>query len=288
MEKEARIQRYEVFPRFSGIEQRENQPMGKTYKLVILDFHGTMTDHQLRTIRAYHHAAHEAFGVHLGKVFYQDALTRPSHASQHNGKKPETNEEFIRRQFQDAYGEDQIRTYLTQFRRYMETTYIPIPGIVKIVKTLMQEGIHVAVLTNGSQREVIQDNLERWGLPNLSEDLYSSHITGVRKPNKATIQRILDDYKQQGIHIQPHEVLAVGDYIDDIRTAHNIGVDSALMTRGNGWEHVRLREPKPTYVITTPFELVGIVHGEVPPETREEFELAPLLWKQDRWGPQKK
>jgi hypothetical protein len=53
------------------------------YDLVIMDFHGTITDHQLRTIRAYHHGAHVGLGIHLPKDFYHAALTRPA---QHDKK----------------------------------------------------------------------------------------------------------------------------------------------------------------------------------------------------------
>lgn len=249
------------------------------YSLVILDFHGTMTDHQLRLIRAIHHSGHEAFGKHFRKGVYQEALTRPSQSSGVGV----TNKEFFRRRFARHFSKPQVSSFLGRFDHYMNNTYIPIPGVIQTAKRLCDLGIDIVILTNGSNREVIQQALQKWGLGEISNPLYSSHITGVRKPDEETVNRIFRDFNDKGIKVPKEKVLMVGDYRDDIETAHNVGVDSVLIVRGNGQELFELHAPKPTYVITDPKELIPIVEGSVEPEIRREFIIGSPLWKKENW-----
>jgi len=257
---------------------------GLKYNLLIFDFHGTMTDHQLRAIRAYHHAGHEAFGTHLGKEFYQKALTRPSR----NSGEPVTNKEFIEDEFLQQVGDQKVNDFFERFNGYMNTTYIPIPNVPQVIRTLIKDGVNISILTNGSNREVIQEALQRWNLEDLSESLYNSHITGVKKPHTRTVEYILEDYEKQGISIPLKKTLMVGDYIDDIRTADNFKIDSALMVRANGQETIRIRSPKPTYVITDPKDLLKIVRGDFKQELGDTFTPKPSLWPRENWGEAKK
>lgn len=261
---------------------KETEPHTK-YNLLILDFHGTMTDHQLRAIRAYHHAGHEAFEAHLGKEFYQKALTRPSR----NSGEPVTNKKFIEDEFLEVFGDQKVENFFERFNGYMNTTYIPIPNMPQVIKALLRNAVNVSILTNGSNREVIQQSLQKWGLGELSEKLYNFHITGVKKPNIRTVEHILEDYEKQGKTISPTETLMVGDYIDDIRTSADMGIDSVLLVRGNGRDPINIISPKPTYIITDPRDLLQIVKGEFKQELGDTFTPQPTLWPRENWNQMK-
>lgn len=271
---------YKINPEVIGSPEKKRLK----YDLLILDFHGTMTDHQLRTIRSYHHAGHEALGTHLGKEFYQKALTRPSH----NSSEPVTNKEFIESEFSELFGDLRVKDFFERFNKYMNTTYIPIPGMPQVIKEITRKGINISILTNGSNREVIEQALQRWNLEELSKNLYNSHTTGVKKPNVRAVEHILEDYEKQGITISPKQALMVGDYIDDIRTAADFGIDSALIVKSNGTESFYLRPPKPTYIITDPRYLLRIVEGDFEQELGDTFTPKPTLWPRESWGNQTK
>lgn len=262
---------------------KENMEQLK-YTHLIFDFHGTITDHQLRLIRAYHQAGHEAFDEHLSKNFYQEALTRPSHASG-NGQ---TNREFISTKFY-IKERGEIDNFLSVFDHVMNVTFAPIPSLRATIRTLTSMGVYVVLLTNGTNRNLITNTLCLWdqndkfGIKTLSERLYSSHISGVKKPDEEAINFILRDLRKSRLSISQRTVLHIGDYIDDIQVAHNTNIDSVLFVRGNGQETFRIREPRPTYLITDPKELIEIVQGQRSPESREWVTINPVLWTNDNW-----
>jgi len=250
------------------------------YRLLIFDFHGTVTDHQLRAIAALHKAGHKALGIHLPKQFYQEALTRPSHVA----GKGMTNAEFITQKFAGQYSQDKIEEFLRVHKEQMDSVYKPIPGIKYVLRTLSDNDIKIAFLTNGSNREVVQQVLTQWGFPRIAENLYSSHITGVKKPDARAVTKILEDYRNNGEEFPKNQILMIGDYKDDIQTAHNLGIDSVLMTRGNGWKVMKVKEPRPTYIITDPFDIIRIVKGEVSEYREDLYNVVPLLWRRENWG----
>ncbi len=304
MERLVHVSPLEVLPRqesSSAIIPGAIEQIGKTepvvrkprYDLVIMDFHGTMTDHQLRLIRAYHHAAHDALGIHLGKEVYQEALTRPALSKNPQEKKigetplsGQSNKKFLASKFAGVDAEA-IARLVAAYDEYMRNIYIPIPNMPQSIRKLIEEGVEVAMLTNGGNREVIQSELEKWGFPTLSADLYSYHITGKRKPDIQAVEYIFNDYRQKGQDFTTERTLMVGDYFEDVVTARNVGMDSVLVMRGPGWETVELRDPKPTYIITDARDIVRVVHGEFPPIREDQIEVyvPPVLWKREDWNP---
>lgn len=305
MERPKHVSPLELLPRqenSSPVIPEAEEQIGKTesevreprYDLVIMDFHGTMTDHQLRLIRAYHHAAHDALGVHLGKEIYQEALTRPALSKNQpekgTGKTTlpgQSNKEFLASKFEGKYDAEALARLVSAYDEYMRNIFIPIPNMPQSIRKLIEEGVEVAMLTNGSNREVIQNQLGEWGFPSLSADLYSYHITGKKKPDVQAVEYILNDYRQKGQDFTTERTLMVGDYFEDVVTARNVGMDSVLVMRGPGWETVELRDPKPTYIITDARDIVRVVHGEFPPirEDQDEVYVPPVLWKREDWNP---
>lgn len=75
----------------------------------------------------------------------------------------------------------------------------------------------------------------------------------------------------------------VGDYKEDIDTCINSGIDSVLMVRGHGHVTLKIKEPRPKFIITDPRELIPIVEGKRDPELSKEFEFNPPLWSKEGW-----
>ncbi len=276
-----------------GRGRQETEIPQNKYSLVIIDFHGTITDHQLRTIRAYHHSAHAALGVHLEKDFYHAALTRPAqHAAGAEKSRrgdtastAQTNRQFIQDQFGQSHGNQAAQAMYDEFGRLMNEIYIPIPGALRTMRQLREEGVEFAILTNGDNREVIQRQLEKWRLPDLAANLYSHHLSGFKKPDVKAVNYILTDYERKGKTFTPEQILLVGDYVEDVQAAHNMGMDSVLVIRGPGWERVKIREPRPTYVVTEVSDLAPILHGTYPPLSGTEVYIPPVYWKNEDWDP---
>jgi FMN phosphatase YigB (HAD superfamily) len=267
---------------------KEVEKFKPRYGLVVLDFHGTLTDHQLRMIRALGMPAKEVLGESLPKILYQKAMTRPSKES----GQPQSMSEWIHERLlvsnknSNSNGDSDFvnTTFINRYNHYMENSYIPVPGMRKVLRGFANEGIQLAVLTNGKKRLEIFDTLEQWKLSDLANNLYSSHLTGVKKPDPAAIDYILDDFECRGKYFQKKDMLIVGDIIDDTGVASQAGVDSALLIRSTGQEEIELRDPKPTYVVTNFEELSDVVFGKTPIETRSHVKVQPSLWKNDRWG----
>lgn len=260
------------------------------YNLVILDFHGTMTDHQLRSIRSYHKAGHEAFGVHFGKEIYQGAMTRPSHASREgNG---ETNRQFITSQFGEGRTQEKIDEFIRVWTKVMKETYIPIPEIKETIKDLAELGTHVVLLTNGSEPNMIRETLRDWDPENkyrirdLSENVYSAVELGgesAKKPSTVPLDAIFKELEEKGHPVDKRRTLLVGDAIVDTQLAKAANVDCALMVRGNGQEQFLLRSPRPKYIILNSRELVEIARGNRFEETALELNIHPFLWNREAW-----
>lgn len=242
--------------------------MKRRYDLVILDFHGTQTDHALRTIRAYHVAAKKTFGTRFSKGFYQELLTRPLEV---NGGV--THKTYIGDLLSGVSPYSRERFYKS-FRQSMNNTFIPVPGMRETCRRLKRDGVALAVLTNGKNKADIAASLERWGLNFLVPHLYSPHETGAKKPDPEAIRYVMRQWEG----VVSERTLVVGDYRGDIESARAVGADSALIMRVYSQEQIPVVEPRPTYIITDPRELLAVVDGRRDPETRTEVSVRPLLW----------
>lgn len=246
------------------------------YKLIIFDFHGTMTDNQLRLIKSLHLAGHNAFNEPLGKSFYQAALSLPSKISGQGVSAAD----FIRTTFAGKHSPEKIDTFIKKHTEAMDEVYMPIPGISRTIEVLLKENLDVVVLTNGRNRKIVQDLLRKWGFPSLANNLYSSHITGAKKPNVKAVTYIFQDLRKKGKEYKPEEILIVGDYIDDMEIARRTGTNSVLIVREKGL----IKEPKPTYVVSNPQDILRIVHGEVEKDDLDMAKIKSPLWPNESWG----
>ena len=249
--------------------------MNRRYDLVILDFHGTQTDHALRVIRAYHDAAKEMRDMTFGKEFYQQLLTRPMQVNDGTSHK-----DYIWELWSGISDDGQERFYRA-FRASMDETFIPVPGMRPMCRALADRGVALALLTNGTNKEDIQKTLRRWGMDTLTPFLYCSHEIGAKKPNPAAIEYVLGDMNNRGFGMTAARTLVVGDYRGDIEAAAAAGADSALIVRVHSALSLKIVEPRPTHIICDPRELIAVVDGSRDPETRAEIPLRPLLWQHE-------
>lgn len=252
------------------------------YNFIIWDFHGTMTDHQLRMIRSYTRAGKDAFGHGFNQDFFQQALTRPAHQTHDNNGL--SHNDFIRESFGQSKTSESVDRFIQVFHREMEQTYIAIPGIIQTVKKLHSDGIEMAVSTNKSDKSTIKRILEKWNLTFLADRVYNQQDTGVRKPHPEAFLKIFRDMELQEIYALPETSLLIGDYITDIHGAAGVGMDSVLIAAGSPGISFKLKKPFPTFVIAEPKELLGIINGETKPELKREVTIGQTLWKNEVWS----
>lgn len=255
------------------------------YNFIIWDFHGTMTDHQLRMIRSYNRAGQAAFGHGFDQAFFQQALTRPAHQT-HDGNGLSHNEFILEYfgQLSHFQSPTDVARFIQLFHQEMKQTYIAIPGIIPTVKKLHQAGIEMAVATNKSDKSTIKEILNKWNLSFLAERVYNQQDSGVRKPHPEALFKILRDMELNELKVSPETSLLVGDYITDIHGAAAVGMDSVLIASGSPGISFKLKEPFPTFVIAEPKELLAIVAGETKPELTREVTIGQTLWKNEAWS----
>ena len=161
--------------------------MDLRYNLVILDFHGTMTENILRTIKSYHEAAIKLWGASpFDKEYYQRVLTRPAQS----GGSGISHKEWLQKQFAWK-NNDEFDRFMESFKETMSSIYMPVPGMQRTCTDLISMGVELAILTDGSDIKEIKTQLNTWRLGYLFPRLYSSHRTGIKKPNPDTIGFIL-------------------------------------------------------------------------------------------------
>lgn len=303
----------EVFDAPSAIETKRREldilsADESRYKLLIFDFHGTLTDHQMRMIRALHTPGHTVLNTHLPKEFYMEALSRPSTKNGSNEKRRNENrKDFVQRWmstshplFGDTYlqSNEMIEKYNHEVDSEYDNIYVLIPGMKPLLRGLIDKGYNIALLTNGTNRPQILETLSAWGFPELGKRLYSSHVIPhhpnekkVVKPNPEAVHFIRGEYQREGLDIDPSEILMVGDYIDDMKTANNVGMDSALIVRTSGMDDFYVKDPKPTFVITKPYEIADIVSGRQDRVQQDVISVpSTIIWREkgDRKGPSAK
>ncbi len=256
--------------------------MNLQYNFVIWDVHGTLTDHQLRAIKAYHQAGTQILGHGFDKLFYQQMLSRPSFFAA--GQDGLSHNDFIRQ-----YLADQppliINSFINIFHQVMTAAYLPTPGVRKTIHELQKRGVEMAIFTNSNEIDMVKTALADWGLSSLIPRTFNGISAQAKKPNPQAIDFIIETVQAEGLTINKDRTLLIGDYIDDIKVAHRTGVDSVLMVSGYAGSSFTLKEPRPTYIVTDPLEIINIAHGEGIVETRQEINIMKgLLWSKESWS----
>jgi phosphoglycolate phosphatase-like HAD superfamily hydrolase len=234
-----------------------------------MDIHGTMADRQLWSLNGITRTWKSLYGKPAAKDAYRKALHRNNQSFSSYLREVLNNDDRI----DASVKEDTWPKLSSVFNEQMKTIYVPMPGMRRVMRIILDRGLDVAVLTNGSETEIIKQALIRWKLPELAENLYNGPRMNVKKPKAEAVHYVLNDLKTQGKNFEPHEVLMVGDQFDDTSVAHNAGIDSVLIIRPSVTRKVLLTHPHPTFAIDSPFPLLDIVVGNVEPLPKEDMEI---------------
>ena len=109
----------------------------------------------------------------------------------------------------------------TQRNWYLEDDAIP------TLKTLLERGYHLGMISNTSDDENVQQLVDRWGLRPYFETIITSAGCGIRKPDERIFHLALDRFG-----VPPEAAAMVGDTPEaDILGANQTGMYSILITR---------------------------------------------------------
>lgn len=149
-----------------------------------------------------------------------------------------------------------IRLAMEHFRddygKNWNVNTIPYIGVEEMLDDLTTLGISLNILSNKPNEFTqlcVGKLLNKWKF---------HHILGVRKnvpkkPSPIAVHQIIDM-----LHLQPSEVLFIGDSSVDMQTASNAGIDSVGVLWGFRSE-AELRDNGATFIISHPRELLSII-----------------------------
>lgn len=239
------------------------------YKFLLMDLHGTIADRQLWSLKGMTQSWKSTFGFNAPKDGYQQALRR--------GDK--TYKQFLGELIEQDNRLEQNHRYESQtkigktFDTVMKNIYVPMPGMRRVIRRFIDSGIQIAILTNGPHTDVIKTHLDKWGFPELANNVYNGPVMNIKKPNPEAVHYVINDMDIQNQSITMDEILMIGDHFDDTQVAQNAGIDSALIIRPVVTKSIEIKDPYPTYVIDNPFDLMNVVAGNVEPLPKEQGEV---------------
>ena len=124
------------------------------------------------------------------------------------------------------------------------------PGIKEVLQDLKNSGFQLGIITSNSRENVLA-SLETNNLPNTFDFIYSGTTFGKHK----VINRWL---KRQ--HINPEQVVYVGDEVRDIDAAKKTGIK--VIAVGWGFNSLSaLAAHNPDFLIERPQELIGVINN---------------------------
>lgn len=229
----------------------------RRYDVVVHDFHGLWTHHPHRAIRAFSRAwSRVVSGDRLGKELLLSVLDRPQ---------SQTLRQRVVEIAQMQGHTELVGTWLGMaLSEEYETTYIPNWGVRRLVRELDQLEVQQLLLTNGDLARV-RPIVESWGLAKYLVGMYGKENTPQtpfdRPKPRLDLQMLL---RHAGISADPSRVVVVGDYWDDLLTARNNQMDSAILVVGSEQMYpIDLVEigVRPDYLLLDPLELLSVVAG---------------------------
>lgn len=144
----------------------------------------------------------------------------------------------------------------------------PYTGIIKLLQTLKQEEIKIAVLSNKAD-DAVQILCEKYFTNQF--DFVAGEKKGIpRKPNPEALYSMAKD-----MDLKMSELVYVGDSEVDIMTAQNAGMDCVIVDWGFR-ERKFLQESGARCIVSTINELLQIIKSKMPDED-ELYDLAELF-----------
>jgi 2-haloalkanoic acid dehalogenase type II len=121
-------------------------------------------------------------------------------------------------------GQELIRGGVRAFFAFEREQWKPYPESEATLRQLSEQGYRLALISNATDDELIQDLAEAGGLRKWFDVSLSSAGVGVRKPHPGVFQVVLHEWG-----FPPSQVVMVGDTLRfDIAGAHNTGLKAIL------------------------------------------------------------
>ena len=139
-----------------------------------------------------------------------------------------------------------LETILHRFEEDAAVNAALQPGAAKLLDTLRGRGIKLGLLTRNSRKSV-ETVLAKFGLS------FDATLTREDAPHKPSPEPVLALARQW--RFSPSEMLVVGDYVYDLRCAHNAGARGVLLVNDKvpEWAH------EADFIIHDLDELPGVI-----------------------------
>lgn len=160
----------------------------------------------------------EALGIDRSKARVAAGLKKPSILCTHL-------RERINRVAASEVMTDVFAVFFERFRRSL----VAYPGAIETLAALKQSGFAVGALTNvplGMPRRVIQQDLERLGLAPYIDGFVTSFEVGLRKPHRASFERLAAT-----LAVDLREIAYVGNLPTDVTGALTAGCVPIFLDR---------------------------------------------------------
>jgi HAD superfamily hydrolase (TIGR01549 family) len=121
-------------------------------------------------------------------------------------------------------GQGLVDQALRAFFAFEDTQWKPYPQAEATLRQLSDRGYRLALISNATDDPLIQGLVDRFGFRKWFDIALSSAGVGIRKPNPAVFQIVLDHWD-----VPASQVVMVGDTLRfDVLGAHNSGLKSIL------------------------------------------------------------
>ncbi len=127
----------------------------------------------------------------------------------------------------------------------------PFPGVVDVLNALNSRGIHLAVNTNKAH-EIALDVVNAM-FSGLEMPVFGYGKAGTTKPSPEAVFALMEMYG-----VASNEMVYVGDTIVDVETACNAGIDSIVVSWGQG-DSSLYEDKRITSVVNDPQELLSAI-----------------------------
>jgi putative hydrolase of the HAD superfamily len=133
----------------------------------------------------------------------------------------------------------------------------PFRDVIKTLEKLRSQGIHTAIITDGTPKKQYEKIL-RLKIEEYFDEILISDEVGIRKPNSNLFSLFLDK-----VSCKPNEVIYVGDRLDkDIEPSMKVGIISVLIHRGTKHDSYITKTKskiKPDYNVNNLYEIFSII-----------------------------
>ena len=216
----------------------------RSYKIILFDLDGTLTDPKVGITKSVQYALHK-MGIHEKKLESLTCFIGPP----------------IQDSFTDYYGFDEVQTQaaIDYYRaRYKEKGMFEnklYEGIPPLLQALKDNQCTLVVATS-KLTVFAEEILKYFQLDEYFDLVVGSNLNGTRSSKAEIIQFILDYYADY----TREEFVMIGDRKHDINGANKTNIDSIAVCYGYG-SIAELNDSKPTKIVETVEELHGFLVG---------------------------